>query len=267
MAKKKNKKEDVYDIDKDEKGKSGGSKILTFLIALLIIIIWLAVFALFIKLDIGGFGSNVLRPILKDVPIINKILPQDPNELEDTVNDVPVTGDYYSKYKTLDEAIAKIQELEDKINSMQDKATNSKDSISDLKAENKRLKKFEKQQAEFEELRKQYEEEVVFGDSALDYTEYMKYYESIEPEHAAELYSQAVKQQQESESIQESADRYAAMEPEKAAAIFDTMTGDLDLISRILSSMKSKNAAAIIQEMDQNMAAKVTKKMDIMAQE
>ena len=27
------------------------------------------------KMDVGGFGSNVLTPILKDVPVINKILP------------------------------------------------------------------------------------------------------------------------------------------------------------------------------------------------
>ena len=31
-------------------------------------------FALLVKLDIGGFGTT-LRPLLKDVPIVNKVLP------------------------------------------------------------------------------------------------------------------------------------------------------------------------------------------------
>ena len=47
--------------------ESKGSKAVTALIAIIIILIWLAVFAFLIKLDIGGIGSNVLYPVLKDV--------------------------------------------------------------------------------------------------------------------------------------------------------------------------------------------------------
>ena len=45
--------------------ESGGSKLVTALIALVIILIWLAVFAFLIKLDIGGIGSNILYPVLR----------------------------------------------------------------------------------------------------------------------------------------------------------------------------------------------------------
>ena len=58
----------------DGMDKEGG-KILTVLIALLIAIIWFAIFGILIKFDVGGFGSGVLRPIIKDVPLINKIFP------------------------------------------------------------------------------------------------------------------------------------------------------------------------------------------------
>ena len=70
MAKKDDKK--IKGIDQPE---SAGSKLVTALIALIIIIIWLVVFAFLIKLDVGGIGSNVLYPVLKDVPLVNKILP------------------------------------------------------------------------------------------------------------------------------------------------------------------------------------------------
>ena len=46
-----------------------------FMATTLIVIVWLAVIAVIIKLDVGGFGSNVLTPVLKDVPVLNKILP------------------------------------------------------------------------------------------------------------------------------------------------------------------------------------------------
>ena len=64
--------------DKDkivgEENESGGSKLVTALIAIVIILIWLAVFAFLIKMDVGGIGSKVLYPVLKDVPVVNKIL-------------------------------------------------------------------------------------------------------------------------------------------------------------------------------------------------
>ena len=53
---------------KQKKEKSGGMKGTGVLIIILIIISWLSIMALLIKCDVGGFGSGVLRPVLKDVP-------------------------------------------------------------------------------------------------------------------------------------------------------------------------------------------------------
>ena len=54
-----------------DENEGSGSKVVTALIAIVIVLIWLAVFAFLIKLDIGGIGSNVLYPVLKDVPVVN----------------------------------------------------------------------------------------------------------------------------------------------------------------------------------------------------
>ena len=56
------KKDNIRDLDKEERG--GGAKILTVLIIFLIVLIWLAILALLIKFDVGGLGSEVLRPVL-----------------------------------------------------------------------------------------------------------------------------------------------------------------------------------------------------------
>ena len=71
MAKKDKNKENKVSTD-----ESTGSKIVTVLIVLVIVVIWLAIFGVLIKLDVGNFGSEVLYPVLKDVPVVNMILPE-----------------------------------------------------------------------------------------------------------------------------------------------------------------------------------------------
>ena len=61
---KKDKNKDSEQITNDE---SAGSKIVTVLIVTVIVLIWLGIFGVLIKLDVGNFGSEVLYPVLKDV--------------------------------------------------------------------------------------------------------------------------------------------------------------------------------------------------------
>ena len=104
---------------KDDKvidGESKGSKLVTALIALAIVAIWLIVFGCLIKFDVGGIGSKILYPVLKDVPVVNKILPT-PSEEEQARE-----GNY--EYTTLKAANARIKELENQLAS-QDSTTNA----------------------------------------------------------------------------------------------------------------------------------------------
>ena len=59
------------ELSEGEDASSGS----VFAVTFVIVLIWIAILCLIIKLDFGGFGSNVLAPVLKDVPIINMILP------------------------------------------------------------------------------------------------------------------------------------------------------------------------------------------------
>lgn len=91
MAKKKD--VNVDELDEDS-GKSG--KFVSILVAILIIAIWLVIFALLIKMNVGGVGS-MLRPYLKNVPVISKILP-DPTDEE-------IKEENGNQYKNLSEAV------------------------------------------------------------------------------------------------------------------------------------------------------------------
>jgi len=237
----------------DENNEKEGNKILTILIALLIVIIWIAVFGILIKLDVGGFGSGVLRPILKDVPIINRILPD--------VSEEQVAEENNYEYTSLPQAVAKIKELELMIEEMSKTSTNSSTNSADLQAEIDRLKVFEENQKAFEERVAEFDKNVVFADAVPGIEEYKAYYEAINPTNADMIYRQVIEQLQYSDAIKEKANIYRSMEPDAAAQILETMTADVEAVSQILLSMKPKESAAILAEMDSVVAAKITKKM------
>ena len=93
------------ELEDDTEESSGGSKVALVFVTLIIIIIWLAILALLVKMDVGGFGSGVLAPVIKDVPYLNKILP-------DSVTEEVSTEDSQYAYTNLDDAINRIKELE-----------------------------------------------------------------------------------------------------------------------------------------------------------
>lgn len=233
-----------------------GSKIITTLIIFAIVLIWLGVFSLLIKFDVGGFGSTVLRPVLKDVPIVNRILPDVPDSQLAEENAYP--------YTNLTEATKVIKQLEKELSIYKDAESNQSSNVAELQAEVERLRVFEQNQLEYDKKLKEFEEEVVFSENAPDIEEYRKYYESIDPTHAGELYQQVIQQQQADQDIKNQAARFSAMKPEEAAPILEVMTGDLDLVCNILNAMKTKDSGAILAKMDSAMAAKITKKMSLL---
>lgn len=259
MAKKDRDKE--KEIDKEEnkeldEEKEGGKGVLT-LVTVLIIIIWLGIIAILIKTDVGGFGSTVLYPILKDVPYINKILPN-----QESTQGTYETADTQYQYSSLDDAVNRIKELELQLDEAQNKKKKDKQTIKDLKKQIKDLSSYKKDQAAFEKEKEKFYEEVVFSDEAPDINEYKTYYESIDPENAEVLYKQVVEQITYDDEVQDYAKTYSQMKPKEAAAIFDTMTDNLGLVSDILMCMGAQARADILGKMNAETAAKLTEIME-----
>lgn len=244
MAKKKDVNIDELD---DESGKSG--KLVSILVAILIIAIWLVIFALLIKMNVGGMGS-MLRPYLKNVPVINQILP--------AATDEEVKEETGNRYKNLSEAVDRIKELEAQLDQYTNDGNASSQTISELKAEIARLKVFEENAGRYQELKDKFDKDVVYTDNAPSIDNYKTWYESIDPENAAKIYEQVVKDLQYSQQVKDWAETYSKMDAKNAAAILEEMTGDTDLVSDILLCMTSKQRAAILAEMDPVFAAKLT---------
>lgn len=219
------------------------------------IVIWLAIIAVFIKYDVGGFGSTVMYPLLKDVPYLKEILPDNIEGLE-----IPESTEY--QFDSIDDAIDRIKELEGQIAEMDGTNSSSADTIAELNAQIAELSVYKEEQAEFEEIKEKFYEEVVFGEGSPDIEEYKIYYESIDPENAEVLYKQVVEQVVYDEAVLEYANTYAQMKPKEAAKIFDTMEDDLELVAQILLNMDTQARANILGKMDAEIAAKVTEIME-----
>ena len=245
------KKEDELSEDEESNG------LVTFGATLLIVVLWLAVICVIIKLDVGGFGSTVLTPLLKDVPVINRILPgfsmTETNRPED-----------YGGYTNLKDAVAQIKALELELERLQLSNSAKDEELNSLKAEVVRLREFEEKQMDFQRIRTEFFEDVVYADKGPGAEEYRKYYEAMDPNTAEYIYKQVITQLQETKEIQEYASTYSQMKPKQAAGIFEKMTGDSDLrlVARILNAMNTESRGAMLGVMDPEIAARLTKIMD-----
>lgn len=231
----------------------GGGGLPVFITTVIIILVWIAIICALIKLDVGGFGSGVLAPVLKDVPVVNKILPSTTTAQED----VDTSG-----YDSIREAAKEVQDLEMQKSKLDEANTQKDQQIAALEEEVKRLKTFEEKQVEFERIKTEFYNEVVYAENGPGADEYVKYYQSMDPATAEALYKQVIVEQEESKEIQDYAQAYSEMKPASAAGIFEDMTDNLELVAKILWEMEPDKRGAVLAAMDPEVAAKLTKLMD-----
>ncbi|MCI9662979.1 MAG: hypothetical protein HFI46_03745 [Lachnospiraceae bacterium] len=230
-----------------------------FAVTFVIVLIWIAILCLVVKLDFGGFGSKVLAPVLKDVPIVNLILP---STADPETDEQEKESEEYGGYTSLKDAVDYIKELELELERAQASSSESAQEIAQLKEQVERLKTFEDSQMEFQRIKTEFYEEVVYADKGPGIEEYRKYYEGMDPATAEYLYKQVLQQSEESGKISEYVESYSSIKPASAAAIFSEMTDNLDLVSRILEAMDAEQRGAILAAMEPELAARLTKMMD-----
>lgn len=241
--------------EENEQEETAGGKIAVFFVSIIIIIVWLAIIALLIKWDVGGFGSGVLAPVLKNVPYVNKILPDKVLEEMSTEED-----DAYA-FDSMADAVERIKQLEIQLAEEQNSKIVNSDYITQLEAQASELKKYKEEEAEFEKQKQSFYDDIVFSDKAPDIEEYKAFYEMIDPASAEVLYKQVVAQSLENKKLEEYINTYSSMKPKEAAAIFDTMTSNFKLVAEILKNMDAQSRAAILGKMNPENAAKVTEIM------
>ena len=228
-----------------------GTNASVVVVTIFIIVIWLGILCLLVKMDVGGFGSNVLTPMLKDIPVVNKILPTE-SGTESTKEKS------YGGYSSIREAVDRITELEKKLEQAQSTNTAYSEQIEALKAEVKRLETFQDNQVAFQEIKERFYEEVVYADNGPGVEAYREYYEEMDPTTAEALYKQVVQEVAVNNKMKDYVATYSNMDAAKAAGILGAMTDNLDLAAEILSNLPAATRGAIMGEMDPAVAARIT---------
>ncbi len=232
-----------------------GTNASVVVVTLFIIVIWLGILCLLVKMDVGGFGSNVLTPMLKDIPVINKILPAE-NGIESPKEKA------YGGYNSIKDAVDYATDLEKQLEQVKNTNTAYSEQIEALKAEVKRLQTFEKNQVDFQRIKEQFYEEVVYADNGPGAEEYRIYYEEMDPTTAEALYKQVIQEEAVNNKMKDYVATYSNMDAKKAAGILGAMTDNLDLAAEILSNLPAATRGAIMGEMDAAVAARITRIMN-----
>jgi len=239
--------------DKENSNSEGGSKATGIIMVILIIVTWLSVMCLLIKCDVGGFGSEVLRPVFKDVPIIRAILPD--------ASDAEVVKESDYPYDNLESALEQIKILDASNASKDAEIAALNDKIGELESEVARLSAIELEISEFEEEKNKFYDEIVYGETAPDTDTYIEWYNQLDKEHAEEVYREIITAQQADQEIVDLAKAYESMDAKKAAAILESMSNDLDTVALIMNNMSTTAQGKILAEMNPDFAALVTKKL------
>ena len=232
-----------------------GGGFASFVLTALIVVMWLLIMALLVRLDVGGFGSTVMAPIIRDVPYLNHILPE--SSRGTAVRDIGAASADNEYVKRLEEQLAEAKKLNEE----------NVETVAQLQAEVERLKGFEEASADVEAKRNEWYNEVLYSDKAPDISAYISRYESIDADAAAELYKEAVRTEAQSEVVKTYAQAYSSMKPQAAAGIFNEMAAngserDLALAARILLQMSPADRGKILGKMDAANASKLTQLME-----
>ena len=247
-----------------ELDQSGGG-ITSFFLTIAIIVMWLLIMSLLIRLDVGSFGSAVMAPIIRDVPYLNRILPEYARGSTDVYRGGDSgTGGGGTSSRSDD---AYVRALEEQLAEAQNRSADNKAIIDQQKAEIERLRAFEAQQSAFEAQRAEFYNDIIYNNNSPGAEEYAKYFEMINPELAGEIYKQVVQSEAANSDVQTYANAYAAMKAKEAAAIFDEMVAngsehEVQLAARILLVMGADDRGKIMGKMQTDNAARLTDIME-----
>ena len=187
--------------------------------------------------------------------MLNRVLPG--NSILETKD-----PESYGGYTSLVDAVDQIRQLELELERLQTSVSEKDEEIVELKANVVRLQEFAQRQLDFQRIRNDFLEEVVYAENGPGPEGFQKYYEAADPSTAQLIYRQVIIQQEETKEIQDWASAYSQMKPKQAAAILEEMTDDLDVAARILKTMDAEDRGAIMGVMDSEIAARLTKLME-----
>lgn len=256
-------------IKKQQNLKKKKGKFLTFITVLLILLLIIAAFGgVFYFIVYNNTGNVTLKYYsnLKKIPVLNLALPEPPDPLNPKYMTTGEIKKQYDIYRSENEALKK--QLED-ANGKIDEYKAYKDNYDTLVGEEeKKIQDLDAREAviaakelQLKELQSGVDESIANGDK----DSFKTWFESIEPENAALIYENVIKEQQVDANIRKFAQVYAEMDAAAAARIFEQMgSSKIDMIAETLRAMNKENASKILESMAPDFAANATEKLNLL---
>ena len=213
---------------------------------------------LIIKLNVGGFGEKV-RPILGDIPYIQKILPAKPDPEDPKYMSRTELTQNFLRYK---EQYNGLTVEADNLRRELEQLENIKDNYEQFLKDQEKLVQdkieLHNQAQELEDERTRFFEEIKDSDVEA----YREYYEKINEDKAQQLYEQIIREEKADKKTKEYVAYYENMDSDDAARIFNEMSKtQLDLVVRIFRYMNKENAAEILASMTPTIASNISIKL------
>ncbi len=236
-----------------QKKIAGGKKLINNILPLIpvLVIVFVIIggtFYMLIHFNINNFGENY-RELLQDKPLFAWMLPhgEDPDD---------------PKYMTGVEVRSKYRELKGENESLKNQLIEAEETIQELAAYKNETQKI---LGEIEERRKKLDKDInEFEIMVVSNNEsgFRQYFEQVDPETAAILYSEIVKKQEAQAELKNIAEVYESMNCKSAATIINEMGLEkLDFIVSIFNVMEIDTVAEIMALMDTKLATHVTESM------
>jgi len=223
--------------------------------SIVLVIVFIICFIALVKFDVAGLGTKVLEPKIKDVPVLNLILPK----VEPAINEVTDNEADSYQFDTIEEAVERLKVTEKLLKQKEVDVDNLNEEVDRLTKEVNRLKVFEENQLSFEKNKAEFDELVA---EAYGTEELIKYVEDIYPEQALEIYEQFLSIREKNSEAEKIASIYQNMKAEEAAEILEeTYKIDIKMVDEILSNIDSEQAGNILSAMDPTIADRILRYM------
>lgn len=228
------------------KKKGGVVKVIVGIIVVILIVV--IVFGAVVKFDVAGLGTNVFAPILKNIPIVNMILPE--------IEAVEEGEEVEYNFETVEEAVEILKLTEKMLKEKDEEAEKVSEELTQLTAEVERLKIFESNQVQFGLDKVAFDEQIVESSEAIIYNEW---FEKMNPENAAEIYAETIKEVAYGKELEGMINIYQDMKPAQAASVLEGMSVTrLDQVATIIKGVSASQAGKILGLMEPDVAAKIT---------
>lgn len=220
-------------------------KVNPIIIILLLLIIVLGAVVALIKFDVAGLGTKVVGPAIKDIPGASYILPEMPEEVDESLD----------IYRTKEEVEEILKVTEDRLNEKVEEADNLNEQLKDALAEVERLKAFEENYIQYEADKKALDEGIV---GATDSASFAEWYERTSPENAEEIYREIKGEAIVDEKRQELITLIGNMDEEPAAKMIEELSYTrMEMVADILRNLESEKAASLLNLIDQTAATRI----------